>query len=62
MEEADLKNKAEAERLHEYYNKKVQEILKAATDEATNAESLLKEQMRKAAIESEKRLTECKEK
>ncbi|ODM96957.1 Centrobin [Orchesella cincta] len=61
QEETERKTRAEAERLHEYYNKKVQEILKSATEEAARAESLLKDQIKRAAVESERKLTECKE-
>ncbi|CAL8094614.1 unnamed protein product [Orchesella dallaii] len=60
-DEAERKTRAEAERLHDYYNKKVQEILKSATEEAARAEAALKDQIKRASVESERKLTECKE-
>jgi hypothetical protein len=53
--------KEEGERLHEYYNKKVAEALKSAADKASKASSTLVDSMKKASLESERKLTECRE-
>jgi hypothetical protein len=59
--EAAKKVKEEGERLHEYYNKKVQEVLKSATEKALKAEATLVDSMKKASLETDRKLSDCRE-
>jgi len=58
---AAQKVKEESERLHEYYNKKVQEVIKSASEKALKAETTLVDSMKKANLETERKLSECRE-
>lgn len=55
------KLKDEGERLHGYYNKKLQSALKAAGEKALQAEAATRESMKIAEVENERKLTECKD-